>query len=190
MMYEVYARICVGAVLEPDAARDLLERFHQSLGLEPQAKAQEVYRRLWEEAPKHKRHEPDRDRYERALEAFVDGLWDVDCAVGGVSDGGLDPDRGYLFVGVRIEDFAFTVRDEQPAAASRPTLLRSGDLTPGSAFSRTLGPDAHKAFHHAAKMHQRAARQIVHDARTRIAPLPVLHHQEPAWALVRWLLRV
>ncbi|MBI5516514.1 MAG: hypothetical protein HY909_22205 [Deltaproteobacteria bacterium] len=190
MMYEVYARICVGAQAEPDAARDLLERFHQGLGLAPQAKTPEVFARLREEAPKHKQHEPDRARYERALEAYVDGLWDVDCAIGGVSDGTLDPLRGYLFVGVRVEDFAFSEKDDLPAAATRPTWLRSGDLSPGSAFSHTLGPDSHKAFHHAAKMHQRAARPIARDAQKRLEALPVLRHQEPSWALVRWLVRV
>ncbi|MEZ4393003.1 MAG: hypothetical protein R3A48_18100 [Polyangiales bacterium] len=187
MLYEIYHRICVGLPVEPDAAQAVVARFHARLGLEPSASASEVYARLSEGVPRHKLNDPDRQRYELALEAFVDEVWSVDCAIGGVSDGIFDPTRCFLFVGVRVEQFERVVRDEQPAAASRPQWLRKGDLSPGSEFLRGLGPEAKKPVEHAGRMHHRARLMIEGDARTRLKSLPVSRQREPGWAQLRWL---
>lgn len=187
MLYEIFHRICVGLPVEPDATRALLARFHASLGMPVDADAAAVYARLRDGLARHKLNDPDRARYELALEAFVDELWSVDCAVGGVSDGIFDPARCFLFVGVRVEQFERVVRDEQPAAASRPQWLRKGDLTPGSDFLRELGPEAKKPIEHAGRMHHRARLMIEGDARMRLKKLPVSRQREPGWAQVRWL---
>lgn len=187
MLYEIYHRFCVGLPLEPDAAAALRARFHAHLGLGPDASVDAVYARLREDLPRHKRNEPDRLRYELALESFVDTLWDVDCALGGVSDGDFDPSRGYLFVGVRVEQFERVARDDQPAAAARPQWVKKGDLSPGSDFLRELGPEAKKPVEHAGRMFHRARLMIEGDTRTRLTSLPVSRQREPGWAHVRWL---
>jgi hypothetical protein len=191
--FEVYGRICVGAVLAPEPAIALHAEFLESLGLAPDAPAEEVFAALRAETKKHKLHEPDRVRYELALEAFIDAKWDVDFALGGLSrDGLFDPRRGYLFVGVRVEQFE-TVIPELPRGAadpSRPQWLRKGDLTPGSDFSKSLGPDARKQVEHAARAYQRASREIHKDALARVKPLPISKQHEPDWALCRWLVDV
>lgn len=189
MLFEIYHRICVGLPLEPAATEALVQGFHRSLGVAPEAAVSEIHALLRFDARRHEKHITDRIRYERAFEAYVDQLWDVDCAIGGVSAGGLDPDRGYLLVGVRVEDFDYSVRDDQPAATQRPRALRKGDLSMGSDFAHELGPDAHKAFSHAAKMYQRAGKEIVRDATGRTAKLPLARGDEPAWCYVRWLVR-
>lgn len=190
MLFETYHRICVGLPLENDAAHALRARFHAHLGLEPDASTEAVYARLAEDLPRHRQNEPDRARYELALEAFVDKLWDVDCAIGGMSDGGFDPSKGYLFVGVRVEQWARTAHDDQPAAATRPQWLKKGDMSVGSDLSRALGTEAKKALDHASKMFQRARVMIEGDARVRLKTLPVLRQRDPSWALVRWLVPV
>lgn len=189
MIYEAYIRICVGAVLEPDATAGLVARFHQSLGLDAACSLAEVHEALRETAPKHKLHQPDRMRYELAFEAFVDGYWDVDCAIGGLTDGGVDPVRGYVLVGVRIEDIESVGRDDMPALSGRPRWLRKGDLTAGSDLSRELGPDAYKPFTHAGRMYQRAAKEIMADTIKRTQRLPISKQHDPDWALVKWLVR-
>lgn len=187
MLYEIYHRFCVGLPLEPDAAQSLRARFHAHLGVSPDARVDEVYARLRDDLPRHKRNEPDRQRYELALEAFIDDLWAVDCAIGGVSDGDFDPSRGYLFVGVRVEQFERVIREDQPAGAYRPQWLKKGDLSPGSEFLRDLGPEAKKPVEHAGRMFHRARLMIEGDARTRLKSLPVSRQREPDWAQVRWL---
>lgn len=190
MLFETYHRICVGLPLETDAAHALRARFHAHLGLEPDASTEAVYARLADDLPRHRSNEPDRVRYELALEAFVDKLWDVDCAVGGMSDGGFDPSKGYLFVGVRVEQWERTAHDDQPAASTRPLWVKKGDLSVGSDLARAMGSEAKKPMEHAAKMFQRARVMIEGDARTRLKSLPVLRQRDPSWALVRWLVPV
>ena len=189
MIYETYIRICVGAVLETEAAVELVKRFHQSLELSPDCSVEQVHEALRYMAPRHKLHESDRQRYELAFEAFVDKVWDVDCAIGGVSDGGVDTDKGYVFVGVRVEDIESVGREDMPHLAARPRWLKKGDLTAGSDLSKELGPDAYKEFTHAGRMYQRANKEIMLDVRKRIGPLSISKQHEPGWALVRWLVR-
>ncbi len=187
MIYEVRARICVGGLLESEAVEALVARFHAHLGLDPDATVEEVHARLRDECPKHRLHESDRTRYIEAFDAFVDEVWDVNCAIGGVSEGGVDPSRCHVFVGIAIEDFEWSARIDMPAQVSRPRWLKKGDLSAGSDFSRELGVEAHKAFVHASKMYQRARLQIFGDAKTRTASLPVSKQHEIDWALVKWL---
>lgn len=189
MIYEAYIRICVGAVIETEATAELVVRFHQSLGLDPDCAVADVHEALRELSPKHKLHESDRVRYERAFEAFVDKLWDVDCAIGGLSDGGVDPARGYVFVGVRVEDLERVGRDDMPALSGRPRWLRKGDLTAGSDLARELGPDAYKEFTHACRMYQRAHKEIMNDTLKRTARLPLSKQHDPGWAMVTWLVK-
>lgn len=190
MIFENFIRICVGAPLEVEAAKDLAARFHSSLGFEGSPSVADVYARLRDDAPRHKRSEPDRLRYELAFEKFVDDLWDVDCAIGGVSEGLLDVTRGYVFVGVRVDGFERNIKEEMPARAGRPRWLRKGDVSAGSDLTRELGPDAKKAMDHAAHMYKRATKEVVGDARKRLRPLPVSKQHEPGWALVEWLVAV
>jgi hypothetical protein len=188
--YEIYGRICVGGVLKPEPARDVHIEFLDSLGLRPEAPAEEVFALLRADTPKHKLHEPDRVRYERALEAFLDAKWDVDFALGGLSPDGLfEPRRGYLFVGVRVEQFEIEVPElpRGAAAPERPQWLRKGDLSPGSDFIKSFGPSPRKQLEHAARAYSRAAKEIYKDAVARIKPLPISQQHEPDWALCRWL---
>lgn len=190
MLFEIYTRVCVGLPVETEAARTLRDEFHTSLGLSADAPVAEVHARLLDDAPKHKRNEADRVRYERAFGEFVDKRWDVDCAIGGLTDGGVDPQRGYLFVGVRIEDMEDVARDDMPALAGRPQWLRKGDLTMGSDLAHKLGDHHRKVFVHAARMYQRANKMILTDAQKRLKALPVVRQREVDWALVRWLVPV
>jgi hypothetical protein len=190
MVYEVYTRIMVGLPLAHGVLADVVSSFHQNLGVEPTATAEEVYALLRDDAPKHKRHEPDRGRYELALEAHVDALWDVDCALSGVSDGLADPARCQLWVGVRVEQMEHTTRVDAPAQYVRPRVLRKGDLSMGSDFSRELGADMYKQFRHATQMYQRARLQIEGDAITRTKKVPTSRQHEVAWSFVRWIVPV
>ena len=179
----------MGAPTELAGTQEILTGFHASLGLDPDAKLAAVYARLREDTPKHKLHESDRWRYERAFENFVDALWNVDCAIGGLSAGGIEPARCYVFVGVYIEGIEHNERDDSPAASTRPRWLKKGDLTMGSDLAKELGPDAAKEFRHAAQMYRRANKEILTDATTRVARLPVSRQHDPSWALVRWLVQ-
>ena len=190
MSYEVYARICVGAPLLSEALPELLDRFRASLGFAAGASHSVVLARLREELPRHRRNESSRALYEQAFERFVDERWDVDVAIGGVSEGGVEPARGYVFLGVRVEGFEFTVRDAVPGLEARPRWLRKGDLTIGSSFAASLPSEVRKAFEHAVRVYQRAGREVQGDARNRLRALPVSRQHEPTWALVRWLERV
>lgn len=190
MIYEVYTRIMVGLPVAQGVLDDVVASFHQRLGVEAQATVDEVYAVLRDDAPKHKRHEPDRGRYELAFEAHVDALWDVDCALSGVSDGLADPSRCQLWVGVRVEQMEHTARVDAPAQFLRPRVLRKGDLSMGSDFSRELGPDMYKQFRHATQMYQRARLQIEGDAITRTKRLPTSRQHEVGWSLVRWIVPV
>jgi hypothetical protein len=188
--YELFARICVGTPLTVEAATAVHAEFVASLGLEPGASAATIFDRLRDDAPRHKLHEPDRVRYELALEAFLDARWDVDYAIGGVSpDGVFEPRRGYLFLGVRVAQFETTVPDLPPRAAvvTAPQWLRKGDMLAGSDLSKLLGDDARKQLEHAGRAFTRAGREILQDAIKRLRPLPVSRQHEPAWALCRWL---
>lgn len=188
MLYETFHRIAVGAVVETDAARALVAEFLASLGLEPDADVAAVHARLAEEAPKHRKKVAPRVRFELAFEAFVDAKWDIDCAIGGVSDGGVDTGRGYVFVGVRIEQWESTGPDENPHLAGRPRVLKKGDLSAGSTFAHDVGPAHRKVIEHAGRMFQRARKDIEGDAMKRLKALPV-RSREPEWALVRWLVQ-
>lgn len=190
MIYEVFTRIMVGLPVTQAAATEVLSGFHADLGLEPDAPVDAAYAALAEAAPRHKRNEPDRQRYELALEAHVDARWDVDCALVGVSDGGLDPKRCQLWVGVRVEQWEHTTRADMPAQLVRPKVLRKGDLSAGSDLARALGVDVKKQFDHAARMFQRARMQIEGDAITRTKTLPTSRQHEVDWWLLRWIVPV
>lgn len=186
MLYETYSRIAVGAVLEPDATHELARGFAVSLGLEPDASLVEVHAALLDAAPKHKQKVAPRVRYELEFERYVDERWDVNCVIGGVTDGGVDGTRGYVFVGVRIAEWDDVARDESPHLASRPRTLQKGDLSAGSDFSKQAGREHKKAIDHAARMFQRARKDIEADAMKRLRPLPT-RERDVYWALVRWL---
>ena len=182
--------MCVGALLKPESTAAINASFLQSLGLAVGAPAEEVFAQLRLDTPKHKLHEPDRLRYERAFEAFVDAQWDADFAIGGLSpDGVLDAKRGYLFVGVRVDGFEITVPTlpRGAAAPERPQWLKQGDLSPGSDLSKALGPDARKTWEHAARSYQRAAKDILKDAIERTKKLPISTQHDVDWALCRWI---
>lgn len=190
MPFQLYARYCVGAPLKPEPARTLHDEFLASLGLSPEASAEDVFARLRDDTPKHKLHEPDRVRYELALEAFIDEKWSVDCAIGGLSPDGLfEPRRGYLFVGVRVEQYECSLPavPTKAAAPDRPQWLRKGDLAASSELGKTLGPEAKKPADHVARMYQRASKEILKDAVARTKELPLSPQHEPDWALCRWL---
>lgn len=149
-----------------------------------------MFERLRFDTKKHKLHEPDRVRYERAFEAFVDTQWDVDCAIGGVSpDGVLDPRRGFVFVGVRAEQFEIVTSTlpRGAAAPEKPQWLRKGDLSAGSELAKALGPDARKSWEHAARSYQRAAKEILKDATERTKRLAISPQHPVDWALCRWI---
>lgn len=187
MIYECYTRIMVGLPLATPALGEAAAGFLASLGLPADASESEALAALRDAAPRHKRGEPDRARFESALEAFIDARWDVDCAIGGVSSGGLDARACQLWVGVRIEQFEHTARVEMPAQYVRPKVLKKGDLTPGSDLAHALGPDARKQLEHAGRMYSRARLQIEGDAITRTKGLPTSRQHEVAWTMVRWL---
>jgi hypothetical protein len=188
MLYEVYQRICVGLPLEADAVAGLVAGFHRSLSLPDDARLEAVHEALRFDLARHETNTPDRELYERAFEAYVDQLWDVDCAIGGLTDGGVDPPRGWVFLGVRVETLEPEVgHDAMPALAGRPRWLKKGDLTTGSDLARQLGPRHAKTFNHAARAYARASKMIVGDAHKRLAPLRVVRGHDPDWALLRWL---
>jgi hypothetical protein len=188
--YEVFARICVGSVLRPEAAEDIHREFVLSLGLAATASAADIFDSLRWDAAKHKRHEPDRWRYERAWEAFIDQKWNVDFAMGGLSrEGVFDPRKNYLFVGVRVEQFEMGLAEIplRGMPIDRPQWLRKGDLSPGSDLAKALGPDVRKPFEHACRTYSRANRDVLKDAMERVKPLDISHQHETDWALCRWL---
>ncbi len=187
MQYEVYTRVMVGVPLDAEGVAATRAGFHGSLGLEVDAPLDAVQAALVEAAPRHKRGGDPRARYELALEAWLDARWDVDFALSGVSDGGLDPARCMVWVGVRIEQWEGPAKVEMPAAFVRPRTLRKGDLSPGSDLARELGGEARKEFQHAVRMYQRARLQIEGDALTRTRGLPVSHHHDVGWWLLRWI---
>ncbi|MFO0602817.1 MAG: hypothetical protein U0324_06555 [Polyangiales bacterium] len=190
MIYECYTRIMVGLPLAQHALGELAAGFHASLGLDADAAEADALAALRDAAPRHKRNEPDRVRFEQAFEAWVDGRWDVDCAIAGVSVGGLDAKSCQVWVGVRVEQFEHTAKVEMPAQFVRPRALRKGDLTPGSDLAHALGPDARKQLEHAGRMYTKARLQIEGDAITRTKGLPVSRQHEVGWAMVRWLVPV
>lgn len=190
MIYEVYTRIMVGLPLAPGALAEVMKGFHRSLGLDEAASLADVHAALHDAAPRHKRHEPDRERYERALEAYVDGLWSVDCAIAGVSEGEAHPTRCQLWVGVRVEQMEHTTRVDMPAQFVRPRPLKKGDLSMGSDLAHELGPDMHKEFRHAVAMFQRARVMIEGDAVTRTKGLPTSRQHDVGWAMLRWIVPV
>ena len=186
MLYEIYTRIAVGAVLETDATHELVRGFHVSLGLEPDATLAEVHARLLEQALKHKRNVDPRVRYELEFERYVDERWDIDCSIGGVSDGGVDPTRGYVFVGIRIEQWEDVMHDHSPHLSGRPKTLSKGDLSAGSDFLKHIGHEHKKPIDHAARMFRRARKEIDLDAMKRVRSLPT-RERDVYWALTRWL---
>lgn len=190
--FELFGRICVGAPLKPDAALALHQRFCASLGLDVDATPDALFATLLDDAPKHKRHEPDRLRYERALEAFADREHAVDIAIGGHSEHGVfDPKKNYLFVGVCVDVFTTTVPSlgRGAAAPDRPQWITWGALGSHSALGKSFDLDRNgeKAWDHARRSYQRANKDITKDALARIASLPIAKQHEPGWALCRWL---
>src|SRR4051794_9608217 len=131
MSYEIYGRICVGAPLIIEAATTVHAEWLASPGLPADAPGEAAVAPLRLETQRHKLHEPDRVRYERAFEAFLDERWSVDCAFGGPSrDGLFDPRKGFIFVGVRVEQFEITtnVLPRGAAVPEKPQWLTKGDL--------------------------------------------------------------
>ena len=190
MPYEIYGRICIGAVLKQETAVDLHAAFIASLGLPSAALSEAVFDQLRFDTPRHKLHLPDRVRYELAFEAFVDAKYNADCAIGGVApDGMFEPKRGFIFVGVRAEQFEITVTEipRHAAAPDRVQWLRKGDMTAGSELVRSLGPDAKKSIEHAARMYHRAAKELLKDATDRVKMLNVSNQHDVDWGLCRWV---
>ena len=190
MLYEVYTRIMVGLPVAQGVLGDVVTGFHQGLGLAADAGVDAVYTVLREDAPRHKRNEPDRQRYELAFEAYVDQLWDVDCAIVGQSDGLADPARCMLWVGVRVEQMEHTARIDTPPAYVRPRVLRKGDLSMGSDFAHELGRDMYKQFRHATQMYNRARMMIEGDAHARTKRIPTSRQHEVEWSFLRWIVPV
>jgi hypothetical protein len=187
MVYECYTRILVGVPLEVAALDEIVAGFHASLGLGAEATEHDVLVALRETSPRHERNISDRLRFERAFEAWVDARWDVDCAIAGISAGGLDAKRCTVWVGVRIEQFEHSARVEAPVPFVRPRVLRKGDLSVGSELARTLGPEARKPLEHAGRMYSRARLSIEGDAIARTRKLPGRRRQDIAWVMLRWL---
>ena len=105
---------------------------------------------------------------------------------GGVSDGGVDGARGYVFVGIRIEQWEDVMHDHSPHLSGRPKTLAKGDLSAGSDFLKHIGPDHKKEIDHAGRMRRRARKEIDLDAMKRVRSLPT-REREVYWALIRWL---
>lgn len=192
MGYELYGRFCVGGPLRPEVAEKLHIEFLQSLSLKEDATAEQIYLTLLEQAPKHKRHEPDRVRYERALEAFIDSAHSVDMALGGLSPEGIFvPKKNYIFVGVCVDSFITEQKELGRSAheVERPRWLTWGELGSNSNLGKSfeLDRDGEKAWDHARRSYQRAHKDIYKDATTRIKPLAVAKQHDPDWALCRWL---
>jgi len=187
MLFEVYQRICVGLPLEAESLGPLVAGFHRSLSLPDEAPLAAVHEALRHDLPRHDKGIESRVLYEKAFETYVDQLWDVDCAIGGVTDGGVDPPRGWVFLGVRVEGMEEVAHDAMPALAGRPRWLKKGDLTTGSDLAKSLGTQHRKAFDHAARAYGRATKMIVGDAHTRLRALRVVRGHDPDWALIRWL---
>jgi hypothetical protein len=191
--FTLFGRICVGAPLEVRAAAALHRDFIASLELPDTASPEDVFAALLDQAPKHKRHEPDRVRYERALEAFIDARHAVDFALGGLTPEGLfDPQKNYLFVGVCIESFVTRVPvvGRGASAPERPQWISWGELGSNSTLGKSfdLDRDGEKAWDHARRSYQRANKDITRDALARIKPLPLSKQHDPGWALCRWLI--
>jgi hypothetical protein len=190
--YELFGRICVGAPLKTDAALAVHARFCESIGLDVGAEAEAIFAALLADAPKHKRHERDRDRYLRAFEEFVDGQHAVDIAIGGVSEHGVfDPKKNYLFVGVCVDVFE-THLDHVGRGASapdRPQWITWGALGSNSTLGKSfvLDRNGEKAWDHARRSYQRAAKDIMKDTLARIAGLDISKQHDPGWALCRWI---
>jgi len=190
MPWELFGRICVGGLLKPEAAQTLHTDFLQSLELPETTTPEDLFERLRWDVPKHKLHEPDRVRYERAFEEYIDKTWDVDFALGGLSTHGLfESRRGYIFVGIRVEQFEVTLEALPTKAASpeRPQWLRKGDLTVASEIVKDFDGLAKKAWSHAARSYARAGREILQDAHKRLKTLPISKQHDIDWALCRWL---
>ncbi len=192
MGYELYGRICVGAPLKPEAALALNEGFLRSLELDESATAEAIFAVLFEQAPKHKRHERDRVRYLRAIEAYADEQHAVDIALGGLSaDGVFDPKKNFLFVGVCVDEFITTLPTvgRGAAAPDRPQWISWGELGSNSTLGKSfvLDRDGEKAWDHARRSYQRANKDITKDALLRVKPLPISKQHDPGWALCRWL---
>jgi hypothetical protein len=190
MIYEIYTRIMVGLPLAPNELEGMLRGFHTKVGVAPNATTKDVYDALLLDAPKHKLNDPDRQRYELALEAYIDERWEVDFAISGMSDGGFDLKQCQLWVGVRVEQWEETKRIDSPIAFVRPRVLRKGDLSMGSDLAHELGPNVHKEFVHATKMFRRARLMIEGDTITRTKKVPTSRQHEMAWVMLRWLVPV
>ncbi|MDP3277535.1 MAG: hypothetical protein Q8Q09_20280 [Deltaproteobacteria bacterium] len=192
MSFELFARICVGAPLRPDAAIALHAAFIQSLQLAPDCDPETLFEALRFEAPKHKKHEPDRLRYLRALEAFVDQEHNIDMALGGVSELGVfDPKKNYIFVGVVVSEFQCPQADLGRGAAlpDKPQWLKWGDLGSTSDLGKTfpLDREVEKGLDHARRSYQRAVKDINKDAHLRVRPMTLSKQHDPDWAMCRWL---
>jgi|LNFM01.1.fsa_nt_gb hypothetical protein len=190
--YELYGRICVGAPLKPEAALALHVGFCKSLGLDELATSEQIFLALLDEAPKHKKHEPDRVRYERAFESYIDAECEADMAIGGLSEHGVfDPKKNYLFVGVCVDEFVTTLSSPGRGAAApdRPQWITWGALGSNSTLGKSfeLDRNGEKAWDHARRSYQRANKDITKDAFARIARLAISKQHEPGWALCRWL---
>ncbi len=192
MSYELYGRICVGAPLKPETATALHARFCESIGLDVGASADAIFLALLEASPKHKRHEPDRVRYLRAFEAFIDEQHSVDMAIGGVSEHGVfDPKKNYLFVGVCVDVFETRLETVGRGAATpdKPQWISWGELGSNSTLGKSfvLDRNGEKAWDHARRSYQRAAKDIMKDTLARIHGLDISKQHDPSWALCRWL---
>lgn len=194
MTYELYGRICVGAPLKPEAATALHVGFYESLGLDAAtASADDVFFALLDQAPKHKKHEPDHVRYVRAFEAYIDGQHAVDMAIGGVSEHGVfDPKKNYLFVGVCVDEFETQVPTigRGASAPDRPQWIKWGELGSNSTLGKSfvLDRNGEKAWDHARRSYQRANKDIMKDALARVKGLDLHKQHDPNWALCRWLI--
>ncbi len=192
MGYELFGRFCVGAPLKPETATKIHQDFVSSLSLSADATAEQIFVALLELSPKHKRHEPDRVRYERALEEFIDHHYSVDMAIGGLSPEGIFvPKKNYLFVGVCVDTF-YTDQKELGRSAhevERPRWLTWGELGSNSNLGKSFDLDRNgeKAWDHARRSYQRAHKDIFKDASGRIKSLDTGKQHDPDWALVRWL---
>lgn len=187
MLVEVYARICVGVSLTPEHTQRLVRGFHRRLGLDEDVSPLDVYAALTQGLARHRQNDSPRALYETALVDYAEATEGFSCAIGGWTDGGVDPHRGFLFAGVVIDGFTVVRRDDSPASASRPTKLSKGDLTLGSDFFKRVGGEHRKALAHASKAYSRASRAIVDDVRQRTRGLATSGPKEPAWSLVEWL---
>ncbi len=192
MGYELFGRFCVGGPLKPEVAEKLNKDFLHSLSLSDDATPEQIFLTLLDDTPKHKRHEPDRVRYERAFEAFVDGVHAVDMALGGLSPEGIFvPRKNYIFVGVCVETFVAEQKELGRSAheVERPRWVKWGELGSSSNLGKTfeLDRNGEKAWDHARRSYQRAHKDIYKDAIGRLKSLDVAKQHDIDWALCRWL---